>query len=304
MKKEKLEQERTDNNQASEPMTNGGVAVKKRRFATLRAAIIAVLVFMLICGIFYPVTAVVLSRTVFPYESNGSQIIVTLPDGTQRIYGSELMGQEFNQPYYLFGRVNKGAPTNISPESLDHQDNMNARIEYLRKLGYVKNGLPQSIITSSGSGTDPHIFPEDAEWQVENLARNRFEYGWRLVVDSDGNAVDYIRLPEYEGDTSDESKIPSDVIRGSLVSVEVLEKPVIENDSKTFCAEPVTTALYFSPVSVDEGLKVLNEYDAEKYEAYVREVIEKYTEGRWLWIFGEKTVNVLLVNLALDGLLN
>lgn len=44
--------------------------------------------------------------------------------------------------------------------------------------------------------------------------------------------------------------------------------------------------------------------DEEKLtEEDLRAIIDKYTEGRFLWIFGEKRVNVLLVNLALDGLL-
>ncbi len=77
-----------------------------------------------------------------------------------------------------------------------------------------------------------------------------------------------------------------------------------ENDEVTvYCGEPVKHNLYFKPAAVDEGLTVLNDYDAHQYEGYVRSIIEKYTEGRWLWIFGDPTVNVLLVNLALDGLL-
>ena len=43
--------------------------------------------------------------------------------------------------------------------------------------------------------------------------------------------------------------------------------------------------------------------DGELTEEDLRAIIDKYTEGRFLWIFGEKRVNVLLVNLALDGLL-
>lgn len=35
----------------------------------------------------------------------------------------------------------------------------------------------------------------------------------------------------------------------------------------------------------------------------VNEIVLKYTEGRFLGVFGEKTVNVLRVNLALDGIL-
>ena len=38
-------------------------------------------------------------------------------------------------------------------------------------------------------------------------------------------------------------------------------------------------------------------------EEEVREVIDKYTKGKFLGILGEETVNVLEVNLALDGIL-
>ena len=38
-------------------------------------------------------------------------------------------------------------------------------------------------------------------------------------------------------------------------------------------------------------------------EAQVRGIIERYTEGRFLGVFGEPRVHVLKVNLALDGIL-
>ena len=38
-------------------------------------------------------------------------------------------------------------------------------------------------------------------------------------------------------------------------------------------------------------------------EEKVRAIIEKCTDGRSLGVFGEKTVNVLKVNLMLDGIL-
>ncbi len=281
----------------AEAASDSSATAKKKRFGTLRAALAAVLAFTLICGIAYPFIATLISKTAFPYEADGSQIVVTLADGTQRVYGSELIGQEFNEPYYLLGRVNNGAPTNISPETPEHQANMSARLEYLRKLGYTKDGVPQNLLTSSGSGIDPHITPDDAEWQVEYLAKNRFDYGWRLVTDAEGNVVDYIRLEEAEDPTAE------GVIEGSYVTVDMLEEPAVEDGKTVYCAEPETHALYFMPADAEEGMAVLNEYDAEAYETYIREVVDKYTEGRWLWIFGEPTVNVLLVNLALDGLL-
>lgn len=38
-------------------------------------------------------------------------------------------------------------------------------------------------------------------------------------------------------------------------------------------------------------------------EDEVREIIKKCTDGKFLGVFGEKTVNVLKVNLMLDGIL-
>ncbi len=38
-------------------------------------------------------------------------------------------------------------------------------------------------------------------------------------------------------------------------------------------------------------------------EEEIREIIEKCTDGKFLGVFGEKTVNVLEVNLMLDGIL-
>ena len=49
----------------------------------------------------------------------------------------------------------------------------------------------------------------------------------------------------------------------------------------------------------DENNKTLMYMSEEK----VRDIIEKCTDSRFLGVFGEKTVNVLKVNLMLDGIL-
>lgn len=206
----------------------GEAPVKKKRFQTARAAIVCLLIFTILCGVVYPITLTLVSKAAFPYEAEGSQIVVTLPDGTQRVYGSELIGQNYENPKYMFGRVNTGAPSNLSPESDEYQDLLNERIaerkEKLAKIGYADTDkIPSELITASGSGVDPHISPATAEFQI----------------------------------------------------------PVI-----------------LAARNADKG------EDEEKLtEEDLRAIIDKYTEGRFLWIFGEKRVNVLLVNLALDGLL-
>lgn len=202
--------------------------LKKRRFKTLRAALVCLLIFTGLCGIIYPISVMLVAQTAFPYEANGSQIIVTLPDGTQRVYGSELIGQSYESPKYLFGRVNLGAPSNLSPESDEYKALLNERIAERKKklaaIGYVDTkAIPSELVTSSGSGVDPHISPAAAYFQIPAILAAR-------------NAKV----------TSTENKMTEETVRG---------------------------------------------------------IIDKYTEGRFLGIFGEKRVNVLLVNLALDGLL-
>lgn len=90
------------------------------------------------------------------------------------------------------------------------------RVEKIRRANPDREGeaIPVDLVTSSGSGLDPHISPAAAEYQVPRIAKAR-------------------------GITEDE----------------------------------------------------------------LRAVIDRYTDGKFLGIFGEKRVNVLEVNLALDGIL-
>lgn len=197
---------------------------KKRRFAMVRAALTCLLIFTLICGIIYPLSVTLFAQTAFPYQANGSQIEVTFADGTKRVYGSELIGQNYESAEYLFGRVNTGAPTNLSPESEEYKALMQERIaerkEKLALVGYADTQtIPDELLTSGGSGVDPHISPNTAYFQIPAIVAARNANG-----------------------------------------------------------EDIT-------------------------EEQIKDIIDKHTEGRFLGIFGEKRVNVLLVNLALDGLI-
>ena len=101
---------------------------KKKRFQMLRASILCLLIFTFLCGIVYPLSFTLVAQTAYPYEANGSQIVVTLPNGEERIFGSELIGQSYESAEYMFGRVNSGAPTNLSPESDEYQELVKERI--------------------------------------------------------------------------------------------------------------------------------------------------------------------------------
>lgn len=194
-----------------------------------------------------------LAQTAFPYQANGSVIEVTFADGSNRIYGSELIGQNYESAEYFFGRVNTGAPTNLSPESEEYRTLLKERIDERKKkliaIGYEDTeDIPDELLTSGGSGVDPHISPDAAFFQIPAVLKGRIAGGWKLVYDESGHFVRTL---------SPEDREKYDAAEGETV---------------------------------------------EDYtEDYLRAVIEKYTEGRFLGLFGENRVTVLLVNLALDG---
>lgn len=230
---------------------------KKKKYTTVRAALIALVIFTVLCGVIYPLSVTLVAQTAFPYQANGSQIVVTLPDGQTKIYGSELIGQNFESAEYMFGRVNTGAPTNLSPESEEFEKLVQERIaerkEKLAAVGYTdESAIPDQLLTTSGSGVDPHISPKAAYFQVNAIIAGREAAGWKLITDAEGN-VRPVKLKE--GQTAE-------------------NYPLAEGET-------------------------ISAYTAD----FINSIIDKYTEGRFLGMFGEKRVVVLLVNLALDGLI-
>lgn len=67
----------------------------------LRPAIGALVVLMIVTGVIYPLVVTGIAQVVFPYQANGS--IITGADGKAR--GSALIGQQFDDPKYFWGRL-------------------------------------------------------------------------------------------------------------------------------------------------------------------------------------------------------
>ena len=103
---------------------------------------------------------------------------------------------------YMFGRVNTGAPSNLSPESDAFKQLVQERIaerkEKLASVGYTdESAIPDELLTSSGSGVDPHISPATAYFQVNAIIAGRKAAGWKLLTNADGN-VQPIQLKDGE----------------------------------------------------------------------------------------------------------
>lgn len=138
-----------------------------------------------ICGVLYPAVCTGIAQVAFPYQANGSIIEV---DGVK--YGSEVVGQQFNDADHMWGRVmypdastfttddGKAAvwygPSNLGPAGADFEAAVQARIEQIRAAHPEKGDapIPSDLVTCSGSGFDPHISPAAAEYQVDRLAKN------------------------------------------------------------------------------------------------------------------------------------
>ncbi|MBU9735917.1 potassium-transporting ATPase subunit KdpC [Diplocloster agilis] len=198
---------------------------------TLKAVVPRMLVFfillMVITGLVYPLVVTGISKVFFNDKATGSIIEI---DGKK--YGSSLLAQEFTSDDYLWGRImnldtgtyqNEEGETlayswasNKTPAGEELESMIAERVEKIRRANPDREGeaIPVDLVTSSGSGLDPHISPAAAEYQIPRIAKAR-------------------------GITEDE----------------------------------------------------------------LRAVIDRYTDGKFLGIFGEKRVNVLEVNLALDGIL-
>lgn len=181
--------------------------------------------FTIVCGLGYTLVVTGIAQVTFPYQANGSLITV---DG--KVVGSELIGQYFDDEAHMWGRIQNvsivegedgelmayGAPSNLSPASEKYRQLVDARVKKIRAANpdADMDAVPVDLVTCSGSGLDPEISPDAAEYQVPRLAKA-----------------------------------------------------------------------------------------TGKSEGEVRDIIAQCTKGRFLGVFGEPTVNVLKVNLMLDGAL-
>ena len=140
--------------------------------------------FTLVCGIIYPAMITGAAKLFFSKQANGSIIEV---DGEK--VGSEWVGQQYQDPKHLWGRVMdidvgtyKGeagnslmyaAPSNLSPASPEYGELIKQRVAILQETNpnLDDTPIPVDLVTSSGSGLDPHISPAAAEYQVSRIAK-------------------------------------------------------------------------------------------------------------------------------------
>ncbi len=154
----------------------------------IRPAIVLLLVLTAITGLAYPLAMTAISGVIFPEQAQGSLIE---KDG--KVIGSALIGQEFKSDKYFHGRpsatvapdpndatktvsapynaANSGG-SNLGPTSKALADRLKEDVDKLK--GENPNApVPVDLVTTSGSGLDPDISPEAAQFQVPRVAKAR-----------------------------------------------------------------------------------------------------------------------------------
>ena len=140
----------------------------------LRPALLAMIVFTVICGVVYPLAVTLAAQVAFHDKAEGSLLTV---DGT--VVGSELIGQQFVSPQYFHPRPSATAYGTL-PSGAGNQGYTSAALAKAvgerRAAWEAAEGtreVPQEMLSASGSGLDPHIGPRAAELQVPRVMRAR-----------------------------------------------------------------------------------------------------------------------------------
>jgi K+-transporting ATPase ATPase C chain len=161
------------------PFWVAAVALYGKFSAQLRPAIAGLISLTLLTGCLFPLALYAIAKAAFAEQAGGS-----LVSNHGVVVGSRLIGQAFSQPGYFHPRPSAAGAgydglasggANLAPPNpkffLAIREQAAA---YRRENGLTPDTpVPTDAVTSSGSGLDPHISPEDAALQVPRVARAR-----------------------------------------------------------------------------------------------------------------------------------
>jgi K+-transporting ATPase ATPase C chain len=145
----------------------------------LKPALIIFLSMTVLTGIIYPLAITGIAQVIFPRQANGSLIT-----SNGQVVGSALIGQQFDNPKYFWGRLSDtgnhpynasaSSGSNLGPTNPALVQQVQARLKALHDADPTNTQpVPVDLVTASASGLDPDISIAAAQYQAPRVARLR-----------------------------------------------------------------------------------------------------------------------------------
>lgn len=145
----------------------------------IRPAVTLFILLSIITGLLYPLLVTGIGQVLFPKQAAGSLI-----EREGKAVGSRLIGQNFTDPKYFWGRPSATGPypynaaassgSNLGPLNPALKEAVETRVKALRIADPGNTAsIPIDLVTASASGLDPHVSPAAAEYQVARVAQAR-----------------------------------------------------------------------------------------------------------------------------------
>jgi len=142
----------------------------------LITAVLMTLVTTVLFGFLFPLLITGLAQALFPRQANGDLVM-----RNGKLVGSRLIGQSFSSRGYFHSRpssagtgydASNSSGSNLGPTNQLLVARVQGDVDRLQSDNPA-TAIPMDLLTTSGSGLDPHISPEAAEFQVPRIAKER-----------------------------------------------------------------------------------------------------------------------------------